>query len=270
MPPMLHAPNIDPIAIQLGPLAIHWYGLMYVFAFGAIWFLGSRRAHVPGSGWTEEQLADAIFFGALGVIFGGRIGYILFYNLQYYAAHPINMIKVWDGGMSFHGGLIGVIVALAFFARKTHKPLLRVTDFLAPWVPIGLGAGRIGNFINQELPGRVTTLPWGMVFRGAGPLPRQPSQLYEFSLEGVVLFLILFLYSRKPRAMGAVSGMFLLWYGIFRFTVEFARAPDPQLGFVLGPFDMGQVLSFPMILLGIALIFWARRQGQEIPSASPP
>lgn len=256
---MLYAPNIDPIALKLGDFEIHWYGIMYVVAFVAIWILGSRKVRAPDSGWTEDQFADAIFYGALGVILGGRIGYILFYNLPYYLRHPLNMFKVWEGGMSFHGGLVGVILALWIFARRYGKRLLAVTDFIAPWVPIGLGAGRIGNFINQELWGRPTTLPWGMVFRNAGDLPRQPSQLYEFGLEGVVLFLILWAYSRKPRPVGSISAMFLIFYGLFRFLVEFTREPDPQLGFVWGPFTMGQMLSAPMILIGIALLIYARR-----------
>lgn len=256
---MLYAPNIDPIALKLGDFEIHWYGIMYVVAFVAIWILGSRKVRAPDSGWTEDQFADAIFYGALGVILGGRIGYILFYNLPYYLRHPLNMFKVWEGGMSFHGGLVGVILALWLFARRYGKRLLAVTDFIAPWVPIGLGAGRIGNFINQELWGRPTTLPWGMVFRNAGDLPRQPSQLYEFGLEGVVLFLILWAYSRKPRPVGSISAMFLIFYGLFRFLVEFTREPDPQLGFVWGPFTMGQMLSAPMILIGIALLIYARR-----------
>ena len=256
---MLYAPNINPIALKLGPLEIHWYGIMYVLAFIAVWVLGSRRAREPNSGWTEEELADAIFYGALGVIFGGRIGYILFYNLPYYLRHPLNMLKVWQGGMSFHGGLLGVTLALYVFARKYHKRLLAVTDFIVPWVPIGLGAGRIGNFINQELWGRPTTLPWGMVFRNAGNIPRQPSQLYEFTLEGVVLFIILWMYSRKPRAMGSVSALFLVLYGLFRFLVEFTREPDAQLGFIWGPFTMGQLLSVPMILGGIVLWVLVRK-----------
>lgn len=256
---MLYAPNIDPIALKLGDFEIHWYGIMYVLAFVAIWILGSRKVRAPDSGWTEDQFADAIFYGALGVILGGRIGYILFYNLPYYLHHPLNMFKVWEGGMSFHGGLVGVILALWIFARRYGKRLLAVTDFIAPWVPIGLGAGRIGNFINQELWGRPTTLPWGMVFHNAGDMPRQPSQLYEFGLEGVVLFLILWAYSRKPRPVGSISAMFLIFYGLFRFLVEFTREPDPQLGFVWGPFTMGQMLSAPMILIGIALLVYARR-----------
>jgi phosphatidylglycerol:prolipoprotein diacylglycerol transferase len=251
---MLVAPNIDPVAISLGPLKIHWYGLMYVLGFIAVWWFGTRRAKQPGSGWTEQQVSDAIFYGALGVILGGRIGYVLFYNLPHYLAHPLDVFAVWQGGMSFHGGLIGVLLAMWWFARRTGKQVLAVTDFIAPWVPIGLAAGRIGNFINHELWGRVTDVPWGMVFPNAGLEPRHPSQLYEFGLEGVTLFVILWLYSARPRPVGAVSGVFLLFYGLFRFLVEFVREPDPQLGYILGPLTMGQLLSLPMIVLGIVLV----------------
>ncbi len=251
---MLIAPNIDPIAISLGPIKIHWYGLMYLVAFIALWVFGVQRAKQPGSNWTAEQVGDAVFYGALGVILGGRLGYVLFYNFSHYLHYPGDMFKVWQGGMSFHGGLLGVMAALWLFARKQKKTFLQVTDFFAPWVPIGLGAGRIGNFINHELWGRVTDLPWGMVFPNAGPLPRHPSQLYQFALEGVILFFILWLYSRKPRPTGAVSGMFLLFYGIFRLLAEFVREPDAQLGFIVGFFTMGQLLSVPMILAGILLV----------------
>lgn len=259
---MLIAPDINPIAFKIGPLAVHWYGLMYVFAFVAIWWLGNRRARKPNSGWTEEQVADVIFYGALGTILGGRLGYVLFYDLPQYVAHPLNIFKVWQGGMSFHGGLVGVSLALAWFARRVHKRFFDVADFVAPWVPIGLAAGRIGNFINQELWGRVTDVPWGMVFRTAGPEPRHPSQLYEFGLEGVTLFLILYFYSRKPRPAGATSAMFLLFYGIFRFIAEFFRQPDVQLGFVVGPFTMGQLLSAPMIVLGALLLRWSYKRAR--------
>ncbi len=266
---MLIAPNIDPIAVSIGPLKVHWYGLMYLVAFMAVWGLGMRRAKQPGSNWTVEQVGDAIFYGAMGAILGGRLGYVLFYNFGYYLHHPLDMFKVWQGGMSFHGGLLGVITALWLFARKHKKTFLQVTDFFAPWVPLGLGAGRIGNFINHELWGRVTDVPWGMVFPNAGPLPRHPSQLYQFALEGVVLFLIVWLYSRKPRPAGAVSGLFLLGYGIQRFAVEFVREPDSQLGFIGGFFTMGQLLSLPMICAGIALLIWAyRRRASVINSVS--
>lgn len=257
---MLIAPNIDPVALHLGPVQIHWYGLMYVFGFVALWWLATRRAKQPGSGWTPEQVSDIVFYGALGVILGGRIGYVVFYNLSLYLANPWSVFRVWDGGMSFHGGLIGVMLAMWLWGRSQQKSFLQVADFLAPWVPIGLGAGRIGNFLNQELWGRVTDVPWGMVFRNAGPLPRHPSQLYQAALEGLALLIILWLFSRKPRPVGAVTGLFGLCYGLFRFMAEFVREPDAQLGFVLGPFTQGQLLSLPMIVGGAAIIWWAYKR----------
>jgi phosphatidylglycerol:prolipoprotein diacylglycerol transferase len=254
---VLVAPDINPIAVDLGPIKIHWYGLMYVLGFVAVWWLGSRRVKQPGSGWTEAQLSDVIFYGVFGILLGGRLGYVLFYNLPFYLDHPLDILKIWQGGMAFHGALLGVIAALWWVGRKHGKAFFAVTDFVAPWAPIGLGLGRIGNFINQELWGRVTDLPWGMVFRGAGELPRHPSQLYQAALEGVALFAILWLYTRKPRPVGAVSGLFVMCYGLQRFLVEFARQPDAQLGFVLGPFTMGQLLSVPMILAGVAIVYWS-------------
>jgi len=230
------APNIDPVAIQLGPLKIHWYGLMYVIGLVALWYFASRRAR------------------------GGRIGYMLFYNLPHYFNHPLDALKVWEGGMSFHGGLIGVLLAMLYFARRTRRTFFTVADFFAPWVPIGLGLGRLGNFINHELWGKVSDVPWAMVFRSGGSLPRHPSQLYELALEGVALFVLLWLYSRKPRATGSISGLFLIGYGVSRFVVEFVREPDAQLGYLaFGWVTMGQVLSLPMILAGIGLMAWAQR-----------
>lgn len=253
---MLTYPNINPIAFHIGPLPVHWYGIMYLIGFACAWLLGVYRARREGSGWTTEQVGDLIFYAALGVIIGGRLGYILFYDFPSFIANPLTVFRIWDGGMSFHGGLLGVITALWIFGRRTSKSLFEITDFIAPMVPIGLGAGRIGNFINGELWGRVTTMPWGMVFPNAGPLPRHPSQLYEFIFEGVVLFAILWWFSMKPRPRMAVSGLFLLLYGIFRFVLEFFRQPDPQLGFIaFGWLTMGQLLSIPMILGGAA-IFW--------------
>jgi phosphatidylglycerol---prolipoprotein diacylglyceryl transferase len=259
---MIPYPHIDPIAFSVGPVKVHWYGIMYLIGFAAYLALGTYRARKPQYPLNPEQVGDALFYGALGVVLGGRIGYVLFYNLPLYAAHPLQVFAVWDGGMSFHGGLVGVILAMAWFARRIGLRLFQVTDFVAPMVPIGLAMGRIGNFINGELWGKVTTLPWGMVFPKGGPLPRQPTQLYEFFFEGVVLFSVLWLFSKKPRPMGAVSGLFLLIYGIFRFLVEFVREPDPQLGYVaFGWVTMGQVLSLPMILLGAGLLIWAYRAG---------
>ncbi|UYG06784.1 prolipoprotein diacylglyceryl transferase [Halomonas sp. M4R1S46] len=256
---MLTYPTIDPVAISLGPLQVHWYGLMYVIGFIAAWFLGRRRA--PRIGLDGDDVGDMIFYAALGVVLGGRLGYALFYGMEQWLADPLWIFRVWDGGMSFHGGLVGVLLAALYFARKKRLAFFTLTDFVAPLVPIGLGAGRIGNFINHELPGRVTELPWGMAFPGLGPEPRHPSSLYEALLEGVVLFVVLWWVSSRPRRRGLVSGLFLTLYGVFRFAVEFVRRPDPQLGFIA--FDwltMGMLLSLPMIVAGLALIAWSRRQ----------
>ncbi len=258
---MLTYPNIDPVALELGPLKIHWYGITYLIGFAAAWWLGRLRARRPGSGWTEQQVGDLIFYGALGVILGGRIGYVLFYDLPVYLDNPLRIFQIWQGGMSFHGGLIGVLIGMALFARRYRKSFFEVTDFLAPLAPIGIGVVRIGNFINGELWGKVSDLPWAMVFPSGGPLPRHPSQLYESFLEGAVLFAIVWLYSSRTRPLRAVSGMFLLFYGIFRFLVEFVRVPDPQLGYLaFGWVTMGQILSLPMIVAGAVLIWLAYRR----------
>ncbi len=257
---MLKAPDFDPVAIKIGPLGIHWYGLMYIVGFIAGWWLGTYRAGRPDSGWRKQEISDLLVYVAFGIVIGGRLGYVLFYNPGHYFAHPLEVLQIWKGGMSFHGGLIGVILAMVLYARATERPLLTVTDFIAPLVPIGLGTGRIGNFINHELWGRVTDVPWGMLFRGAGPAPRHPSQLYEFALEGVVLFTILWVYSAKPRGTGAVSGLFLFCYGLFRFLIEFVREPDAHLGYLaFGWLTMGHVLSLPMIFLGLGFLWWAYR-----------
>ncbi|ALM51695.1 prolipoprotein diacylglyceryl transferase [Halomonas huangheensis] len=256
---MLSYPDIDPVAIAIGPLKVHWYGLMYVIGFVAAWWLGCRRA--SRIGLTRDDVSDLLFYSAVGVVAGGRLGYALFYGLEQWLGDPLWIFKVWDGGMSFHGGLIGVLIAALLFARRKGLAFFTLTDFVAPLVPIGLGAGRIGNFINHELPGRVTDLPWGMPFPGYGPEARHPSSLYEALLEGVVLFIILWWVSSQPRRRGLVSGMFLICYGLFRFSVEFVRQPDPQLGFIaLGWVTMGMLLSLPMILCGILLTMWSRRQ----------
>ena len=258
------APNIDPIAIHIGSGGIHWYGLMYVFGLLSLWYFAGRRAAQPGSGWSKEEVGDIVFYGALGVILGGRIGYMLFYNLPHYVDTPLDALKIWQGGMSFHGGLLGVLLAMFYFGRKTGKSFFTVTDFVAVWTPIGLGLGRLGNFINHELWGKVTDAPWGMVFREGGPLPRHPSQLYQATLEGLVLFLILFFYSRTPRPTASTSGLFLIGYGMFRFVVEFVREPDTQLGYLAWDWlTMGQVLSVPMILFGIGLMVWASRKAKQ-------
>jgi len=257
-------PDINPVAISLGPFSIHWYAITYLVGFAAAWFLANRHTKRRNLGFSKEDIADLVFYCALGVILGGRIGSVLFYNFSGFLADPLMLLRIWEGGMSFHGGFIGVIVAAWVFARNRGRKFFDVADFVAPVTAIGLGLGRIGNFINGELWGRVTDVPWGMVFpfESAGTMPRHPSQLYQFFLEGVVLFTVIWIYSRKPRPTMAVSGMFLLCYGVFRFFVEFFREPDGHLGFVA--FDWmtrGQQLSVPMILLGAFLIWLAYRRG---------
>jgi phosphatidylglycerol:prolipoprotein diacylglycerol transferase len=257
---MLVHPQFDPIAIQLGPLAVRWYGLMYLVAFGLLWAGGRWRiARRPGSVWTVKDLDDALFYGILGTIVGGRLGYVFFYKLGDYLPEPWRIFYVWEGGMSFHGGMIGVIFAMWLFARSRKQDWLRITDFIAPLVPLGLAAGRLGNFINAELWGRPSDVPWAMVFPNADGVPRHPSQLYEFALEGVVLFLLLWWYSAKPRPRGAVSGLFLIGYGTFRFAVEFTRQPDSFLGLLALGLTMGQWLSLPMVALGVFMMVWAHR-----------
>jgi len=253
----LQFPQIDPIIFSIGPIALRWYGLMYLLGFIGAMMLGNARADKPNSGWTREQVSDLLFYGFLGVIVGGRMGYVLFYHFDYFLADPLYLFKVWEGGMSFHGGLLGVIAAMFFFARSSNKKLLQLTDFVAPLVPLGLGFGRIGNFINGELWGRTTDVPWGMVFPGGGPLARHPSQLYQAALEGFCLFLVLYLFSRKPRPTGMISGIFLLGYGICRFIIEFFRAPDAHLESLVSDYSlsMGQFLTIPMLLIGIFLIY---------------
>lgn len=258
---MLAYPHIDPVALQLGPLKVHWYGLMYLTGFAAAWWLGVRRARWPGAILAPGQVSDLVVYGALGVVLGGRIGYILFYDLAAYMAEPLNIFKLWQGGMSFHGGLIGVLLAMALYGRKLQRGFFEMTDFIAPLVPIGLGAGRIGNFINGELWGKVSDVPWAMIFPAGGPLARHPSQLYQAALEGALLFIILWSYSARPRPRMAVSGMFLVFYGLFRFMVEFVRVPDAQLGYLaFGWVTMGQVLSLPMLLAGAGLLLFAYRK----------
>lgn len=257
---MIIHPSIDPVALQIGPIAIHWYGLMYVTGFMAFLFLGRWQiAHRQWYGWTAEMLDDALFYGALGVVLGGRLGYVLFYQPSYFLSNPAEIFAVWQGGMSFHGGFLGVLVAMYFLMRKYPMPWLRIMDFVAPLVPIGLGAGRMGNFINGELWGRATNADYGMVFPHVDALPRHPSQLYEFALEGVALFLLLWFFAAKPRKTGMVSALFLIGYGVFRFLVEYTREPDDFLGLLSLGFSMGQWLSLPMVLIGI----WMFRQAKQ-------
>jgi phosphatidylglycerol:prolipoprotein diacylglycerol transferase len=258
---MLAYPNIDPVALDLGVIQIHWYGLMYLIGIGGAWWLATYRLERFDPSWTRETLSDLVFWVAMGVIVGGRLGYVLFYDLQAYLDNPALILQVWKGGMSFHGGLLGVLICSWVFARRRGKSFFQLMDFIAPFVPIGLGAGRIGNFINAELWGKATDLPWAMVFpTDPAQLARHPSQLYQFALEGVVLFAILWIYSRKPRPTMAVTGLFGLCYGIFRFLVEFVRVPDAQLGYLAGGMTMGQWLCLPMIVGGIAMIAWAYRR----------
>lgn len=251
---MIQHPNFDPTAISIGPVSIHWYGLMYLVGFIAGVLLGLYRARSTHNDWNKDQVWDLLFYVAMGVIFGGRLGYILFYKFTYYLSNPLEIFYLWQGGMSFHGGLLGVLVAMLIFAAKTGKTFWNVTDFLAPLVPVGLGTGRFGNFINQELWGAVTNVPWGVVFPAAGAMPRHPSQLYEAVLEGVVLFVVLWLYSGKPRQPGRVSGLFLLGYAVSRIIVEFFREPDAHLGYLaFNWLTMGQLLTIPMLLFGLWL-----------------
>lgn len=248
-------PEIDPVALSVGPFAVHWYGLMYLFGIAGGWWLLQRRAAVAD--WTSRQVDDIVFWAAVGVIAGGRIGYLLVYTEGAWLRDPLILVRVWEGGMSFHGGLAGVLLAMWLYGRSVGRTFLQMTDYIAPVVPIGLGLGRIGNFINGELWGAPTDLPWAVVVDG---IPRHASQLYQFGLEGVVMFTVLWIYSAKPRALGAVSGWFALMYGAFRIAVEFIRMPDPHIGYLaFGWLTMGQLLSFPLVLIGIWLIVRARR-----------
>ncbi|MDX1352810.1 MAG: prolipoprotein diacylglyceryl transferase [Thiomicrorhabdus sp.] len=260
-------PNIDPVALDLGFLQIHWYGLMYLIAFAGGWFYGVQRAKKIEP-WHSEMVGDLLFYVAMGVILGGRIGYILFYDLSHYLAQPMDVFKVWQGGMSFHGGLLGVTIAMLLFARKTQQSLFQVADFVAPLVPIGLLTGRIGNFINGELWGKTTDSALGMwVYDPViqQTVQKYPTQLLEALLEGVVLFILLAWYANKPRTPGSVAGMFLIGYGVFRFIVEFWRVPDVQLGYLLwGWLTMGQLLSLPMVIVGLLLILYKTERAPKV------
>jgi phosphatidylglycerol:prolipoprotein diacylglycerol transferase len=275
---MLVHPQFDPIAFSvgpftvagftLGPLLVRWYGLMYLLGFVLFVVLGRLRARRNLlTGWHPRDVDDMLFLGVFGVILGGRLGYVLFYKPGYYFAHPLEIFQLWEGGMSFHGGFLGVLVAMAFFAHRRGKRWLDVMDFVAPLCPLGLAAGRLGNFINAELVGRVTDVPWAMVFPNVDNQPRHPSQLYEFGLEGLLLFVILWTYASRQRPMGAVSGLFLLGYGAFRFIVEFTREPDSFLGLLAAGLSMGQWLSVPMMAIGAGMMIWAyARAGKAEPT----
>ncbi|MFT5111373.1 MAG: phosphatidylglycerol:prolipoprotein diacylglycerol transferase [Parasphingorhabdus sp.] len=253
---MLFAPEIDPILISIGPLAIRWYGLMYLVGFLGGALLGVHRTGKPNSGWQSHEVWDLLFYIALGAVIGGRLGYTLFYQFGYFVSRPWEIFYVWAGGMSFHGGVIGVSVAIYLFSRRYQRNMIAIADFAVPLMPLGLFAGRIGNFINQELWGRPSDVPWAMVFSTADNLPRHPSQLYEAALEGLVLFILLWLYSSRKRALGRVSGLFLCGYAMARFVVEFFREPDLHLGTIaFNWMTMGQLLCIPMLLVGSWLLF---------------
>jgi phosphatidylglycerol:prolipoprotein diacylglycerol transferase len=258
---MLTFPQIDPVAVQIGPVAVHWYGLMYLLGFGMAWVLGRRLIALGVTRLTPRDHEDLLFYAILGVIVGGRLGYVLFYKPAHYLSHPLEIFAVWQGGMAFHGGLLGVLIVLAWFARRRGFRLLEIGDFVAPLVPLGLAAGRLGNFINGELWGRASTLPWAMVFPGSGDgVARHPSQLYQFALEGLLLFCIVWWFARRPQPVGRVSAVFLVGYGVLRFLAEFTRQPDSFLGLLAGGLSMGQWLSLPMIVAGIMVYRWSARQ----------
>lgn len=260
---MLIYPNINPIALSIGPLQIHWYGLMYLLAFMGAWGLARWRVRHYHLTWSAQQISDLIFYASIGVILGGRIGYMVFYNTQQLITHPLSLFKLWEGGMSFHGGFLGVLAALVIFARHIKKPFWEVADFVAPLVPFGLAAGRAGNFINGELWGRVTDVPWGMVFPFVDSQPRHPSQLYELGLEGMGLFVLVWWYARRPRKPGCVAAVFLMGYAVCRIFVELFRQPDVGIGFVaLNWITMGQLLSIPMFFAGLFL--WWVKQSENI------
>lgn len=267
---MLVHPQFNPVALQIGPLAIHWYGLTYLVAFGLFLWLASIRVKKPwfaGSGWTRRDVEDLLFYGVLGVVLGGRLGFVLFYNFDHYLKNPLEIFAVWKGGMSFHGGLLGVGAAMAIFAMSRKRSVLQTFDLIAPCVPTGLASGRIGNFINGELYGRLAdpSLPWAMVFPQSGSdQPRHPSQLYQFGLEGMLLFVLLWLYARKQRSPGQVTGAFVFGYGVCRFVVEYFRQPDKGLEHLALGLSMGQWLCIPMIVGGAALWAWAAARGRKL------
>lgn len=262
----MYAPHFDPIAFSIGPLAVHWYGLMYLFGFAAFWLLGRQRARQAWRGMSAQGVEDLLVYGVIGVILGGRLGFCLLYQPEWYLTHLLDIFKVWQGGMSAHGGIVGSILAIAYYARRQKTSFLTVADFVAPLVPLGLMFGRLGNFINGELWGRAAdpTLPWAMIFENSGTLvPRHPSQLYEAFLEGALLFTVLWLFSRKPRPAGAVGALFCLGYGLVRFVVEYFREPDSYLGLGLFGLSRGQWLSLPVMALGLVVLLWALRRGKS-------
>ncbi|MCH2345786.1 MAG: prolipoprotein diacylglyceryl transferase [Pseudomonadales bacterium] len=253
---MFTFPQFNPVVISLGPLSIHWYGVMYIIAFGGAWVLASYRRNMKPNQWSTDQISDLVFYGAIGAVVGGRLGSVFFYNFDRFLVDPLWVFRVWEGGMSFHGGLLGVGVAFYFYSKSLRKGFWETIDFIVPFVPFGLGAGRIGNFIGGELWGRPTDVPWGMVFPHVDQLPRHPSQLYEVALEGVARFILLWWFSSKPRPRLAVSGVFALGYGSFRFFIEFFREPDQQIGIIAFEWlTMGQLLSVPMAAGGMLLLF---------------
>jgi len=258
---MVPYPDIDPVAVTLGPLKIHWYGLSYISGLAFAWWMARLRSAQPHSPLKREQADDLIFYAAIGVVLGGRLGYIAFYGLERLASDPLWLLRVWEGGMSFHGGLLGVLAAMALFARQHQIEWGRLMDFVAPLTPMGLALGRLGNFIGQELWGRPADVPWAMVFPNDPlGLARHPSQLYQFALEGCLLFLVLLWFSRRQRPTWAVSGVFLVGYGALRFVAEFFREPDAHIGFdALGWMTRGQLLCIPMLLAGLCLLYWAYR-----------
>lgn len=276
----LKFPEFDPIIFSVGPLSLRWYGLMYLLGFLFALWLAIKRANKPNSGWNRAEVENLLYLCFIGVFVGARVGYVLFYNFSYFLSDPLYLFRVWEGGMSFHGGLLGVITVMLIFAWHSHRSFFQVSDFVAPLVPFGLGLGRLGNFINGELWGRVTNVSWGMRFPTAmsadrtfvlehpiwaplmenGMLPRHPSQLYELFFEGIVLFIILNLYIRKSRPLGSVTALFLICYGCFRFFIEFFREPDAQIGLLEGGISKGQLLSLPMILIGFIMVIWAYRR----------
>ncbi len=277
----MHYPDIDPIIFSVGPLAVRWYGLAYLAAFAMCWWLGTLRSKQPGSGWDPEAVSDVVFYGAIGAVLGGRIGYVFFYGFDQFLRDPLWLVRIWDGGMSFHGGLLGTLAALWWFGRKTNRTFFQVSDFVAPLVPLGLGFGRLGNFANTELPGRATESVFGMIYpcnadaiRAINQLctgqwetfARHPSPLYQAFTEGLLLFALVWIVSSRPQPSGLVSGVFLIGYGIARFSTEFFRTPDKHLGFIA--FDwltMGQLLSLPMIIVGILFIYFARTRTSPSP-----